>query len=662
MKHGTRLSSLVLLALGCASPTVADLRTQDATVTYRVSLPAPQTQRVEIAVTLPTNGEEYVDLMLPVWRPGRYSVLDPVGTLRSFEATSGAGEVLPTTRTDKSTWRIETGGADTLRANYSVYANSLYDRTRHVDSTHAFLSGSSVFMYTPRLRNAPVRVEVDAPAGWQIAGGLENAPGEEFVLVADNYDVLVDSPLEIGLHDRHVWEIDGVPHEIVIWPQGLEYDVERMQTDFGKIVQAQAAIFGRMPYERYVFLIHASRGGGGTEHLNSTIMQVSRATVEGSLENDSSYKRMHGLVGHEMFHTWNVKQLRPAGIHPYDYQKENYTDLLWVSEGMTSYYGDLTLVRASLKNEKKYIDGLASSIESMRRRPGTRVQSPAESSFDAWTKADSSSADDYNTEVSFYSQGLMASLLLDMELRGRTENRVCLDDVLKTLFERYPLSGTGFTTADMIEVCDELSASSFGEFFASYVAGTDDYPLEETLLAVGLELSFQPTPDKKEEEEDEDEEEDEGGEAEETEEPVAAEASAREPELKAYLGLRLSSGGSGSRVTLALSDGPAYDAGLIPGDEIIALNGRRLRSSDLDKKLEKLAPGDDVLLHVMRNDELIELRITLDGILDGKWKIKRVLEPSELQKEAYASWLGQPWPEKKKPEEAEGDIDQDDAD
>jgi len=653
MKHGTCLSSLVLLALGCASPTVADLRTQDATVTYRVSLPAPQTQRVEISVALPTNGAEYVDLMLPVWRPGRYSVLDPVGTLRSFEATNGSGNVLPTTRTDKSTWRVETGGADTIRASYSIYANSLYDRTRHVDSTHAFLSGSSVFMYTPPLRNAAVRVEVDAPEGWTVAGGLENAPGEELVLVADSYDVLVDSPLEIGLHDRHVWEIDGIPHEIVIWPQGLEYDVERMQTDFGKIIQAQAAVFGRTPYERYVFLIHATRGGGGTEHLNSTIMQVSRAAVEGSLENDSTYKRMHGLVSHEMFHTWNVKQLRPAGMHPYDYQRENYTDLLWVSEGMTSYYGDLTLVRAGLKKEKKYIDGLASSIESMRRRPGTRVQSPAESSFDAWTKADSSSADDYNTEVSFYSQGLMASLLLDMELRGRTENHVSLDDVLKTLFERHPLSGTGFTTADMIAVCDELSASSFRKFFASYVAGTEEYPLEEALLAVGLELSFEPTPDKQKEEE-----EDEGEEAEETEEPVAAEASAREPEVKAYLGLRLSSGGSGSRVTLALADGPAYDAGLIPGDEIIALNGRRLRSSDLDKRLEKLEAGDDVLLHIMRNDELIELRITLDGIPDGKWKIARVKEPTSLQMEAYADWLGQPWPEQKKSADAEDEPEQ----
>ena len=205
----------------------------------------------------------------------------------------------------------------------------------------AFLDGSAVFMFVDDWRDRPVEVTVNAPPEWRIACGMEFKNGSKNVLVADNYDVLVDSPIEVGLHEKIVFEAAGRPHEVAIWGEAV-YDEEELKEEFTKIIESQAAIFGGVPYKRYVFQVHASPGlSGGTEHLNSTIMQTSSTFGE----NRASLRGFLGLVAHEYFHTWNVKQFRPAGIHPYDYLRENYTTQLWVAEGSTSYYDDLTLAR-----------------------------------------------------------------------------------------------------------------------------------------------------------------------------------------------------------------------------------------------------------------------------------------------------------------------------
>ena len=640
---------LSLLLASCSSLFVLGIRADDVEVRYLVDLSRPWTQTVDVTVVLPAAGLEEETVMLPTWRPGRYTILDPVATVQNVRATSGSGEPLAIRKIDKSSWRVTTGGAEEVRVSYRVYANSLRDRTRHVDPTHAFLSGSSVFFYSPRLRAAPVRVEIFTPEGWDVATGLEKAPGLANVVVAANYDVLVDSPLEIGEHDRISFDVDGLPHEIVIWPAGVEHGAERMIADFGAIVREHAAIFGRTPYERYVFLIHAGPGGGGTEHLNSTIMQTSREAIEASVDGDGAWKRFLGLVSHEFFHTWNVKQLRPAGIHPYDYQHENYTDLLWVAEGTTSYYAPLTLVRADLAKVAGYLDEIGSAGDALRRNPGARVQSVAEASWDSWIS--SFNANSANTTVDFYGKGALVSLCLDMEVRKRTRNAVSLDAVLRTMFERFPLSGRGYTTDDLIATLDELSASSFAEFFARYVSGTERLPFEETLGVVGLEFAFEPRKKKGDEKGEEEEEKDDGD----TEEETETEDGTTPAEIptKAYLGLRLSGGGSGATVRTLLADGPAWDSGLLVGDEIVALNGKRLRAGDLDERLEKLAPGDTVTFHYLREDDLRTLDVVLAGVPDGKWKVRRLEAPTDEQKSAYASWIGHPWPGDEKAEEAE---------
>ncbi|HED66398.1 MAG TPA: M61 family peptidase, partial [Planctomycetes bacterium] len=476
------VSALLALVASCGSLSARVPTPRSEEVLYHVSFPAPQTQHVSISTVFPTGGRDELVVSLPTWRPGRYHILNPAGTLRGFTARTPDGTQLQARKTAVSTWAITTLGAPRVVIDYTIYANSLGDRTRHVDPTHAFLSGSSVFLYSDRLRSAPLTVEVDLPTGWDIATGLERVPGREDAVAAPNYDVLVDSPLEIGLHDRVTFTVADTPHEFIYWPPGIERDDERIIEDATKIIEAQRAIFGRLPYERYVFLVHGSEARGGTEHLNSTIMQTSRAALEGSRENDDAYKGFLSLLAHEFFHTWNVKQLRPAGIHPYDYQHENLSDMLWVCEGTTSYYAALTRTRAELTKPDKYLEGLGKAAAGLLRSPATAVQSVAEASRDAWI--DARNADSANSSVDIYGKGSLVSFCLDMEVRKRTENRVSLDDVMRTMFERFPLDGPGYRRQDMVAVLDELTGTEFSGWFASYVTGTDKLPYRESVGAV----------------------------------------------------------------------------------------------------------------------------------------------------------------------------------
>ena len=333
-------------------------------------------------------------------------------------------------------------------------------------------------------------------------------------------------------------------------------------------------------------------------------------------ENPEAYKTFLSVVSHEFFHTWNVKQFRPAGIHPYDYLRENYTDLLWVVEGTTSYYADLTNVRVGISKLDDYLKILSDAIHAMRNRPGARVQSLAESSFDAWIKFSRSTPDDANFTVSFYDVGALASLLMDMELRSRTQNRVSLDDVMREMYRRFPLSGNGYTTASMIALLETISQSRWDDFFARYINGTDQYPFESALETVGLDLSIQP--EKK-----------------------------GDPIIQAsYAGLNLADRNGSAVVRSVLSDGPAYAAGVVLGDEIVAVNGRRVSASQFDECIELLEPGDTVTLHIIRRDELRTLSFKLAGKPNGRWTVVHMKDPTDSQKAAYQSWLHQEWPKK----------------
>lgn len=601
-------------------------------VEYLVDLTQTHTQTVGVTLVLREVEAEEVRLELPVWRPGRYVVLDPAGTIRTVHAADGAGNPLDIEKVRKSSWIVRTGGASEVRVTYDLYANSLNDRTRHADDTHAFLSGSSVLMFWPDRRDEPCEVTLTMPEHWRIASGMPAAPGRPGTLLAPNYDVLVDSPIEAGVHERIDFDVDGMPFEIIIWGHDT-FDRERLARDFRALCSAQIELFGSIPCDRYVFLIHIAPGaGGGTEHLNSTIMQ----TRPGFMSSKDRYLGFLGLTSHEFFHTWNVKSFRPAGIHPYDYTQENYTDLLWLVEGSTSYYDDLLLVRAKLMDEKDYFKRLESAINDDLARPGRAVQSLADSSFDAWIKFNRSHADTNNSTVNFYSRGALVSAMLDLEIRRQSENRHSFDDVMRALYKRFPLDGPGFSEADVISICSQYAGTPdvIEDFFDRFVRGTGDLPIGDYLILAGLELH---DPNARTEASAERRE----GEPRDEKHATADPWERSGP--RAWLGAALTDAGGLARVTRVDAGGPAHAAGLIENDEIVAMGSDRLRAGDLNTLLDRHEPGDRVTITYLRRDQLRTLELTLAARAREGLKIRRVKEPTDLQKAVFESWLGVTW-------------------
>lgn len=590
-----RVTTLVLLVL--AVQAVAQ------PVRYVVDLSRAQTQSIDVSMTIPGLDRGEVEVALPVWRPGRYAVLDLAQSVSRVRAEDDAGNPLKIDKVTKTSWRIDTGGAREITVRYRVYANQLSLRTRHVDDTHAFLSGSSVFMFTDEERSRPVSVTLaNMPEGWQIASGMDFAPGSDDTLVAADYDTLVDSPIEAGIQRRIDFTVLGKPHQIVIWGQG-DWDMQRLADDFALITEHQAEIFGNLPYDRYVFMIHAQPGsGGGTEHINSTIMGADPRTAT----DDARYRRFLSLVSHEMFHTWNVKSFRPAGITPYNYLVENYTDLLWVAEGTTSYYDDLTLARTGLITVNDYLGRLAGSIRGMRDRPGRHVQDLAESSHDAWIKLFKTDEDSVNQSVNFYRKGALASLLLDIEIRRLSDGAGSLDEVMRRMYDRFPLRLGGYTSAQFKAVCEEVAGASLDEFFARYIEGTDPLPLEDAMLFVGLEL--------------------------------ARDADPGDPD-EAYLGLQL----SGDSVSTVLDDGPAREAGIIHGDEIIAIDGHKLAGRSLNDIVAAHKPGDRLRFTLFRYNQLRDIDVVLTGRPAGSWRVRKLPDATAQQQARFTDWLHVSW-------------------
>jgi len=608
MRESTALNALcacILLLLTASNATAQERRT-DSPVRYTVSVPEPHTQLATFKLVVDAAEAGPLDVHMPTWRPGRYVMLDPAGTVRRFAARDKAGNPIPWRKTRRSTWTIDVPAPGPVTIEYELFANNISDRTRHVDDTHGFFSGSGVFMYTDAHRGRPCEVTLEIPTGWDVASGLDPVDGNPRVLRAADYDILVDSPIECGLFERFTFDIRGVPHEVTFWgdaPLGGEVTIERIAEDFGAIVESQADLFGEIPYERYVFIIHAGEGlGGGTEHWNSTVMQ---ARPERFLEQDE-YERFLGLASHEIFHVWNVKRLRPAGLVPYDYQDENLTSLLWVAEGTTSYYDDLTLVRTGLIDVDTYLSGLERSIAGYRANPGRLIQPLSHSSTDSWTRFNTGGSDRDNSTVSFYRKGALVSMLLDMRIRAQTGDASSLDDLMRDIYERYPLEAGGFTPEDFAAAVDRAGGGPAAAFFGDYVDGLAELPLENALLRCGIELTR---------------------EDEENSEP--------------WIGLRL----SGTEVRSARADGPAYAAGLINGDEIVAIDGRRFRAGGMDDVLARHEPGDTVEVTFFRRGVLRSLAVEVSTDPAAGWTLRKVEEPTAEQIAAFESWLGQPWDE-----------------
>lgn len=456
------LGLVILLAAGMTAKS-------QVKVGFEVSFKEPQAHYAEVEMTISGLVKDYVDVKMPVWAPGSYLVREFSKSVEGFAATAN-GKALKYEKVRKNAWRVYSAKAGAIKINYRVYAFEVSVRTSFIDESHAFLSSTGVFMYPDGMLKLPSTVKIIPYKGWtKVSTGLEPVAGKAFTYTAADFDILFDSPIEVGNQDVFEFMASGVKHEVAMYGGG-NYDKERLKVDMAKIVEQGTAIYGENPNKHYTFIVHNfSQGGGGLEHLNSTVLGASReayGTPEG-------YKGFLNLVAHEYYHLWNVKRLRPIALGPFDYDNENYTTSLWVAEGFTAYYENKLMLRSGFITEKECIDQLVTAVNNVCNTPGARVQSVAEASYDAWIKLYRPNENSNNTTVSYYAKGEVLGLLMDIEIAHATKGAKSLDDVMKAMYDTGKKLKRGYTDAEFKAMVEQVSGKDFTAFWARYVNGTE---------------------------------------------------------------------------------------------------------------------------------------------------------------------------------------------
>jgi predicted metalloprotease with PDZ domain len=582
-------------------------------VHYRVSMSRPHSHLFEVEATFPA-GPDMLEAVLPVWTPGSYLVREFSRQVQEVSARGLGGEPLPVRRVDKRTWHVQArGSVVTLR--YRVYANELTVRTSHLDGSHGYFNGATLFLYTEATRGLEHHVTVEAPSGWTVFTALERR-GEAFV--AGDYDELVDSPFEVGPHTPLGFTAAGVPHEVVVWGDPAP-DGGRLCADLQRICETQAKVFGGLPPQRYLFLIYLTdKGRGGLEHKASTALLFPRM----GLQNARGWEDFLTLAAHEYFHLWNIKRVKPRALVPFDYSRENYTSLLWAFEGATSYYDTLFVLRAGLMSDNRYLTRLGETLSTLHATPGRKVQTLAEASLVSWVKHYRPDEHSHNSAISYYLKGEVVAALLDLEIRRATDNARGLDDVMRLLWQRHG-DGSGVPEDGVEAAASEVAGKDLGAFFDRAVRTTEE--LDYSVFShVGLEVRMRPRESPS----------DKGGTP-----PPRVKGEARP---KGWLGVTT----KGSATIATVLDGaPAQEAGLYVEDEVVALDGWRVDAAGLLSRCEDKSPGDTVRLTVFRRDRLVEVPVTLGPKpADAAW-LARVDKPTDAQKAAYQAWLGAPWEE-----------------
>lgn len=575
-----------------------------ANTDYKIDLTQPEHHKGEVSITFPASDAKFLDIKMPAWRTGYYRILNLANGVRDFEVSSN-GEELRWEKVDKSTWRIylpEESGEVTV--DYEIYANQLGRRSRHIDDSHAYLDASAVFMYADKWRDEPVTVSLEVPNEWKSYSGMEREDEHKFS--AKNWDVLVDSPIETGINTHYEFTQNDRKYEVVFWGEG-NYDADKTVADLKKLVDTGDSIWSSYPFERYVFMIHATTGAGGaTEHKNSTVIQRPRY----SFDSREDYLSFMSTASHEFVHTWNVKAYRPEGLVPYNYQEENYTDLFWIAEGSTSYFQNHLLLQAGIMEPAEYFERVAKSIDRYKAKPGRKVMSVAEASFEAWIDQYGDRA--HNDSVNIYSEGALVSWLLDSDLLEATDGEISYRDVHDELYRRFDADEEGFTAADVLTILKELTGQSWQGWWQKNVENpAADIPFETMLEQAGLKLVY---------EQDEDEVD------------------------KVWAGWKADESSGGMELTRVSKGGPAWEAGFTPGDVIVAYDGHRVVDGRFSDAFKEYKPGESIEVTFFRRDQLHKKTITVEAQPATDAKIEPVKEPTAKQKARFLQWLQIPHP------------------
>ena len=501
-------------------------------INYSVSFSKVKSHYVTVDIEFDATNKAYVDFKVPVWTPGSYKVREFSNAFENISANN-----LEIKRLNKNTWRIFTDGQSQVSLSYDVYCFTVSVRQSYADEYYAFLHGVSVFGYLEGYENEQILLTIYPNDNWaNVEVSLPKIKSSKHSYRCSNYDLLGDSPIAIGNFDTIDYTSGDVIHKIVMIGEG-NYDLNKVMEDFKKISDTQIEMMGSHPSSQYVhFIYNVSQGGGGLEHANSQTSMMPRWNYS----NPNKYRSFLGLIAHEYFHLWNIKRIRPKELGPFDYDKEVYSEMLWIAEGITSYYDDITLLRMGAYSKEEYLKIITSQMSRLENSPGKTVMSLAHSSLLAWVKAYLPNEESSNKTISYYNKGMIVAVLLDMEIRS-TSN-YSLDDVMRELYANFYLEkNRGFTYDEFVDVCSSIAGKDMSIFLNEIVYSLN--PINyDIFMKFGLDLTID-----------------------------------KSYSTKPWSGISTELNGNRIIVTNIISNSPGVESGLSVNDEIIALDDWRLK-------------------------------------------------------------------------------------
>ena len=564
------------------------LSARGVSIEYTLTIKNPTSHLYDVEILIKGIRDSSVSVSMPAWSPGMYRIENYARNVQDFHATNARNQPLNWDQTDKQTWRIAKPAADDVTVRYQVFSILLTDQM-------ADAAPPSIFMYVVGQKHVLCSVKYNAPSGWKIYTGLERK-GDRYY--ASDYDIFIDAPAFIGSDFKVLeFETGGGRHHLVFSKPNLSMSAAQVTADIQEIVESAMAIFGKLPYKEYVFLFKVQpQAANSVEHLNSARITVG----ENDFVTQSSYRQVLSTVAHEFVHLWNVKRIRPSVLGPFDYTREVHTRLLWMSEGITSYYADLLLERAGIDLPVEYFGRLGALIDSMEHTPGRRMMSAEEASWNTWLRSDNADT----TAISYYTKGELIGLLLDIEIRARTKNQKSLDDVMRYLMDNYANKGVGLPEDGFLKAIETVAGSDFHEFHHAVAQSHDQLDYNRYLRQAGLsvEVSLQPA--------------------------------------SIYLGIEFDQGESSQvRIRRVVANSPAERARLDAGDLLIAMNDERLTFENFRSRLHSHTIGETIKLTVMRGQRLLTTNIVPIEFQEERWQFNENPRPTPEQLQLKNAWL-----------------------
>ena len=612
MAHGllkTFLTLAIFTLLNCSVVRAAD------PLHYELRFERPSTHLMDVTIRAADLEGPSVEFAMPDWAPGSYYLQNYSANVQAFRAVGSDGKELSWRKTDSQTWRVELGGANAVTVSYQVFGDTLRNNQAQYNERHAFIGGPSVWMYLVGAKERPVELTIAVPTGWKVATGMEHTSDHTFR--AADYNWFADAPLEISDFAEKDFQVLGTTYHVIVHDVEGQKDFSKFTQDAQKFVETIVPMFSSVtgaeqaaPFKDYWFLFHVwPNTGGGLEHLNSTQINFSKGWD--SQEPVPGYGNHYNLklfvTAHEFFHAWNVKRLRPQPLGPFDYSQMVHTPSLWISEGVTSYYGALALARAGLITPQQYLDEISRTITNFEQNPGRRERSIEDTSWDTWFNGDTviQLNNLKNTNYSYYDGGQIMAHILDFAIRQDTKNRKSLDDWMRLLYSRYALPKPGFQPDDAVKAASEVAGVDVSEIFSKYISGKEPIPYEKYFAYAGIDVE-------------------------------------KKLELeKPWLGVSHSKSDDGhAKITNVIPGSSAETAGLDRDDVVIGIDGRIVDEDAFDETILQHKPGDTLHMTVIRLGELKEIPVTLIASPFPAYKLKPMENPSDQQKAIYNSWMG----------------------